>query len=370
MGRLWLHDLVLFPFYALLGAVAAGLLLRRGTGSRLRIAVLNHLRFPVLMSGLLLLVWYPLVAGPAERGFMRTTGLSKEVYLGRWLWLTAALFVGSALILALRYRGLSRQSRAATMLRSLACGTWASPSPMRGPDDPALPNVVMDERGSILVVDDEPTITDVVSRYLERAGYSTRIAGDGAQALRLAGESRPDLVVLDLMMPGMDGLEVMRRLREHERVSVILLTAKGEHTDRIIGLRLGADDYVVKPFSPAELVARVDAVLRRVDNSPALEEPIAFDDLELDPLARRVTVRGEEAQLTVREYDLLLHFVRHPGQVFSRDQLMDAVWQYSFYTDTSTVTVHVRRLRAKIEQDPSSPRWLQTVWGVGYRFQP
>jgi two-component system, OmpR family, response regulator ResD len=228
----------------------------------------------------------------------------------------------------------------------------------------------MDSRGSILVVDDEPTITDVVSRYLERAGYSTRIAGDGADALRIAGESRPDLVVLDLMMPGMDGLEVMRRLREHERVSVILLTAKGEHTDRIIGLRLGADDYVVKPFSPAELVARVDAVLRRVDNSPQPEEPIAFEDFELDPVARRVTVRGEEAQLTVREYDLLLHFVRHPGQVFSRDQLMDAVWQYSFYTDTSTVTVHVRRLRAKIEADPSNPRWLQTVWGVGYRFQP
>jgi len=228
----------------------------------------------------------------------------------------------------------------------------------------------MDPRGSILVVDDEPTITDVVSRYLERAGYSTRIAGDGAHALRLAGESRPDLVVLDLMMPGMDGLEVMRRLREHERVSVILLTAKGEHTDRINGLRLGADDYVVKPFSPAELVARVDAVLRRVDNSPQPEEPITFEGFELDPVARRVTVRGGEAQLTVREYDLLLHFVRHPGQVFSRDQLMDSVWRYSFYTDTSAVTVHVRRLRAKIEADPSNPRWLQTVWGVGYRFQP
>jgi two-component system response regulator ResD len=228
----------------------------------------------------------------------------------------------------------------------------------------------MDARGSILVVDDEPTITDVVSRYLERAGYSTRVAGDGADALRIAGESRPDLVVLDLMLPGMDGLEVMRRLREHEGVSVILLTAKGEHADRIIGLRRGADDYVVKPFSPAELVARVDAVLRRVDNPPQLEEPIAFDDLELDPVARRVTVRGQEVQLTVREYELLLHFVRHPGQVFSRDQLMDAVWQYSFYTDTSTVTVHVRRLRAKIEEDPSNPRWLQTVWGVGYRFQP
>ena len=225
-------------------------------------------------------------------------------------------------------------------------------------------------RGSILVVDDEPTITEVVSRYLERAGYTTRVAADGADALRLAGETLPDLVVLDLMMPGMDGLEVMRRLRERERVSVILLTAKGEHSDRIIGLRLGADDYVVKPFSPAELVARVDAVLRRVEHSPKLEEPIVFGELELDPVSRRVTVRGEEAQLTVREYELLLHLMRHPGQVFSRDQLMDSVWQYSFYTDTSTVTVHVRRLRSKIEADPSDPRWLQTVWGVGYRFQP
>ena len=225
-------------------------------------------------------------------------------------------------------------------------------------------------RGSILVVDDEPTITEVVARYLERAGYSTHVAADGPDALRIAGETRPDLVVLDLMLPGMDGLEVMRRLRERERPSVILLTAKGEHSDRIIGLRLGADDYVVKPFSPAELVARVDAVLRRVEHSTKIEEPIAFGELELDPVARRVTVRGEEAQLTVREYELLLHLMRHPGQVFSRDQLMDAVWQYSFYTDTSTVTVHVRRLRAKIEEDPSNPRWLQTVWGVGYRFQP
>ena len=172
------------------------------------------------------------------------------------------------------------------------------------------------------------------------------------------------------MLPGMDGLEVMRRLRERERAVGDPADRQGRGTDRVIGLRLGADDYVVKPFSPAELVARVDAVLRRVDHSPQLEEPIVFDDLELDPVARRVTVRGEEAQLTVREYELLLHLVRHPGQVFSRDQLMDAVWQYCFYTDTSTVTVHVRRLRAKIEAEPSDPRWLQTVWGVGYRFQP
>jgi two-component system, OmpR family, response regulator ResD len=234
-------------------------------------------------------------------------------------------------------------------------------------------NRVMDSPGSVLVVDDEPTITDVVSRYLQRAGYETRSAADGPAALELAAARPPDLVVLDLMLPGMDGLEVMRRLRaggNRHGLPVILLTAKGEAAERVIGLRLGADDYVAKPFSPAELVARVDAVLRRADPSPKLEEPIVFDELELDPVSRRVTVRGEEAQLTVREYDLLLHFMCHPGQVFSRDQLMDAVWQYSFYTDTSTVTVHIRRLRAKIEEDPSDPRWLQTVWGVGYRFQP
>ncbi len=227
-----------------------------------------------------------------------------------------------------------------------------------------------DTRGSILVVDDEPTVTDVVARYLERAGYSTRVAGDGYEAIRLAGAERPDLVVLDLMLPGLGGLEVMRRLRERDRPSVILLTAKGEATDRVIGLRLGADDYVVKPFSPAELVARVDAVLRRADSSPEREGPIVFDDLEIDPVARRVTVGGDEKALTVREYDLLLFFARHPGQVFSRDHLMDSVWQYSFYSDTSTVTVHIRRLRSKIEHDPSTPTRLQTVWGVGYRFQP
>jgi DNA-binding response OmpR family regulator len=223
---------------------------------------------------------------------------------------------------------------------------------------------------SVLVVDDEPTITDVVARYLRHAGYATRIAVDGASALAAAADERPDLVVLDVMMPGIDGLEVMRRLRERDRVSVILLTAKGDAPDRVAGLRRGADDYLAKPFSPAELVARVDAVLRRTQNPPDPVDPISFEDLELDPVARRVLVRGEEAQLTVREFDLLLHFMAHPGQAFSRDQLMDAVWQYTFYTDTSTVTVHMRRLRAKIEADPSSPRWLQTVWGVGYRFQP
>jgi DNA-binding response OmpR family regulator len=174
------------------------------------------------------------------------------------------------------------------------------------------------------------------------------------------------------MLPGVDGLEVMRRLREQdrERIAVILLTAKGDESDRVIGLRLGADDYVVKPFSPAELVARVDAVLRRIDTTPAQEEPIELDDLTIDPASRRVFSQGTEVQLTQREFDVLLYLARHPGQVFSRNQLMDAIWQYSFYTDTSTVTVHIRRLRAKIEADPAQPSHIQTVWGVGYRFQP
>jgi len=229
-----------------------------------------------------------------------------------------------------------------------------------------------DTRRRVLVVDDEPTITEVVARYLQRAGYQTAIAADGAEALAAVGEQHPDLVVLDLMLPKLGGLEVMRRLRErdHARVPIILLTAKSEESDRITGLRLGADDYVVKPFSPAELVARIDAVLRRID-VPAGEQPtIEIDELTIDPAARRVLVGGEEAQLTGREFDLLMFFVSHPGQVFSRTQLMDAVWQYSFYSDTSTVTVHIRRLRAKIELDPADPAHIQTVWGVGYRFQP
>ncbi len=227
-------------------------------------------------------------------------------------------------------------------------------------------------RGSVLIVDDEPTIAEVVARYLDRAGYQTSVAGNGLEAIEVAATQRPDLVVLDLMLPGLDGLEVMRRLRgqDRDRVAVILLTAKGEESDRVIGLRLGADDYVVKPFSPAELVARVDAVLRRVDKSPTQEAPIELSDMAIDPAARQVFVRGEEVQLTQREFDVLLFLARHPGQAFSRNQLMDAIWQYSFYSDTSTVTVHIRRLRAKIELDPARPLHIQTVWGVGYRFQP
>ena len=230
------------------------------------------------------------------------------------------------------------------------------------------------DRRSVLIVDDEPTIAEICARYLERAGYETRVAGDGQAALAAALERRPDLVVLDLMLPGIDGLRVMARLRDQDPapLGVILLTAKGEESDRIVGLRLGADDYVVKPFSPAELVARVDAVLRRVDKPPADAGEVAIEagELRIEPGTRRVFARGERVTLTQREFDLLLHMARHPHQVFTREQLMDEVWQYSFYTDTSTVTVHIRRLRSKLERDPARPRHIETVWGVGYRFSP
>ena len=230
--------------------------------------------------------------------------------------------------------------------------------------------------GTVLIVDDEPTIVEVLARYMERAGYETHQAADGPEALRLADLHRPDLVVLDLMLPGIDGIEVMRRLHERpgERVAVILLTARGEESDRLVGLRRGADDYVVKPFSPAELVARVGAVLRRVSRAAEVEdadEPaIEHGPLRIEPATRRVFLDGAELSLTQREFDLLAYLAAHPGRVYSRDQLMDAVWEYPFYTDTSTVTVHVRRLRAKLGDDPAKPRFIETVWGVGYRLRP
>jgi len=225
---------------------------------------------------------------------------------------------------------------------------------------------------SVLVVDDEPTIAEVVARYLERAGYRVLIAADGEEALDAVAVERPDLVVLDLMLPRLSGLEVMRRLRARDGGGppVVLLTAKDEESDRVSGLRLGADDYMVKPFSAAELVARVDAVLRRAERLVEPDATIELPALSIDPAARRVHARGEEIHLTQREYDLLLFLARHPGRAFSRDELMHAIWRYSFYSDTSTVTVHIRRLRTKIEDDPGDPRYLQTVRGVGYRFQP
>jgi len=244
---------------------------------------------------------------------------------------------------------------------------------MRSPSVSArIEEVADDSPRTVLVVDDEPTIVEIVGRYMQRAGYETYEAGDGPEALRLAAQHRPDLVVLDVMLPGIDGIEVMRQLQERQgqRVAVILLTARGEESDRLVGLRNGADDYVVKPFSPAELVARVDAVLRRV--SPPADEapPIERNGLRIEPATRKVFLDGEaEISLTQREFDLLAYLAEHPGRVFSRDQLMEAVWEYPFFTDTSTVTVHVRRLRAKLDDDPAEPRFIETVWGVGYRFK-
>lgn len=225
---------------------------------------------------------------------------------------------------------------------------------------------------TILVVDDEPSISEVVSIYLRRAGYQVIVARDGQQALEALAKKPPDLVVLDLMLPKVDGLEITRWLRAEGDTPIIMLTARREEADRIVGLEMGADDYVVKPFSPQELVSRVKAVLRRTrGSSPAsAERPLVFDDLCIDPKTRLVEVNGQEKSLTAKEFDLLWVLARHPRQVFNRDQLLDLVWGLTEYVDPSTVTVHVRRLREKIEPDPSNPRHLQTVWGVGYKFEP
>ena len=228
-----------------------------------------------------------------------------------------------------------------------------------------------DQAVKILVVDDEPSIREVVSLYLKQDGHTIISAADGEEALELYQKTHPDLVVLDLMLPKVSGLEVCRRIQSQRRVPLIMLTSRSEEEDRIVGLGIGADDYVVKPFSPRELAARVGAVLRRTTES----HPVAADskvlvagELQINPNTREVAVHGNMVALTAREFDLLYHLASHPRRVFSRDQLMEVLWGYAFSAETSTVTVHIRRLREKIEEDPSRPRYLQTVWGVGYRF--
>src|SRR5919108_164440 len=223
---------------------------------------------------------------------------------------------------------------------------------------------------TVLVVDDEPIVREVVVSYLEREGYRTLEAGDGDRAREIVEAESPNLVVLDIMLPGLDGLELCRWIRSRSKLPVILLTARGEESDRIVGLELGADDYVTKPFSPRELAARVRAVLRRTTSEPDEEARLAFDGLEIDSRTREVVRDGSPLVVTAKEFDLLWFLARHPRQVFSRDQLMDGVWGYEAAVDTGTVTVHVRRLREKIEAEPSHPERLQTVWGVGYRFVP
>jgi DNA-binding response OmpR family regulator len=223
----------------------------------------------------------------------------------------------------------------------------------------------------VLIVDDEPNIREVVGLYLRRDGHEVVSAADGEEALDLFRSSRPDLVVLDLMLPKMNGLEVCRRMQAERRVPLIMLTARGAEEERIVGLGIGADDYVVKPFSPRELAARVAAVLRRAaETLPTSEDGrvLTFDGLSVDPNTREVLVRGQPASLTAREFDLLYHLAASPGRVYTRDHLMEVVWGYAFSADTSTVTVHMRRLREKVEPDPAHPRYLQTVWGVGYKF--
>ena len=211
---------------------------------------------------------------------------------------------------------------------------------------------------------------EVVVRYLKREGYRTLEAGDGDRARELVERFSPNLVVLDLMLPGTDGLTLCRWIRERSDLPVIMLTARGEEADKIVGLELGADDYVTKPFSPRELATRVRAVLRRSSPGPSRVDHLSFRDLEIDVPTREVRKDGELLRLTAKEFDLLWFLASHPRKVFSRDQLMDRVWGYEAAFDTGTVTVHVRRLRQKIEENPSRPTFLETVWGVGYRFVP
>jgi DNA-binding response OmpR family regulator len=223
---------------------------------------------------------------------------------------------------------------------------------------------------TVLVVDDEPIVRDVIVRYLRRDGFATLEAGDGDRARELIETGEPSLVVLDVMLPGPDGLELCRWIRGRSDLPVIMLTARGEEADRIVGLELGADDYVTKPFSPRELAARVRTVLRRSGGAAARPERLEFDDVVLDGASREVTKGGSPVALTAREFDLLWFLASNPRRVFSRSHLMDRVWGHAPALDTGTVTVHIRRLREKLESDPAEPAHLQTVWGVGYRFDP
>ena len=225
----------------------------------------------------------------------------------------------------------------------------------------------------ILVVEDEPSIAEVVSLYMKRAGYQVQIAVDGKQAMTVFERQTPDVVILDLMLPEVDGLSLTRWLRDRSDVPIIMVTARREEIDRIAGLEMGADDYVVKPFSPQELVSRVRAVLRRLGREQAeagSDRSLSFEGLTIDPRSRVVTVKESEAELTAKEFDMLYLLARHPKQVFTRDQLLERVWGGAEYIDAGTVTVHVRRIREKIEAEPSKPQRLLTVWGVGYKFEP
>lgn len=230
----------------------------------------------------------------------------------------------------------------------------------------------MANQNSILIVEDEPNIAEVVSLYLHRAGYQVQVISDGEKAVRSMEQQMPDLLILDIMLPGIDGLSITRWLRDRSDTPIIMLTARRTEADRIAGLEMGADDYVVKPFSPQELVSRVRAVLRRTHGTGAgsSEQPLSFGSLSIDPVTRLVHLGEEEVSLTAKEFDLLWLMASYPRKVYTREQLLDRVWGHSDYIDPGTVTVHIRRLREKIEEDPAKPGHLVTVWGVGYKFEP
>ena len=226
---------------------------------------------------------------------------------------------------------------------------------------------------TILVVEDEASIAEVVTLYLKRGGYNVQTASDGRKAMNIFERGQVDFVILDLMLPEVDGLSLTRWLRDRSDVPIIMLTARREEADRIAGLELGADDYVVKPFSPQELVSRVRAVMRRLGREQVEagnDRSLSFENLSIDPKSRVVKVKEEEVELTAKEFDMLYLLARHPKQVFTREQLLERVWGGSQFIDPGTVTVHVRRLREKIEEDASKPAQLLTVWGVGYKFEP
>ena len=222
----------------------------------------------------------------------------------------------------------------------------------------------------ILVVDDEPIVCDVLSKYLIKDGFEVETSEDGEAALEVFEKMAPDLVLLDLMLPKIDGFEVFSRIREQSQTPVIMLTAKGEEQDRIAGLEMGADDYVNKPFSPREVVARVRAVLRRAASREDDLDELSFEGLRISGKSRQVYSDDKEVVLTPKEFDLLYFMAKRAGEVFTRLNLLDELWDFAFYGDPSTVTVHIRRLREKIEKDPSHPRHMVTVWGSGYRFDP
>lgn len=229
-------------------------------------------------------------------------------------------------------------------------------------------------RRRVLVVDDEASVREVLAQYLQLEGYQVLVAADGPEALRLAETRPPDLVVLDLMLPGVDGLEVCRRLRASSAVPILMLTARGEEPDKLAGFAIGADDYVTKPFSPREVVMRVQAIMRRLEATTApamvLDDTVRVGQLVIKPRLRVVERDGISLELTAKEFDLLHFLAGRPKQVFTRQQLLDQVWDIGYYGDASTVTVHIRRLREKVERDPASPRHIKTVWGAGYKFEP